>query len=434
MLDRRYILENVDVVKQNCANRGASVDVNTLVELESQRRDLSQQVQDLNQKANQVSKSIGQAKDSEEREQRKSEGRKLREQKDEKQRQHDALESQIVELQRRIPNLSHPSAPIGKDDKSNLEVRRGKHEPRIFDFKPLDHVQLGESLSMIDFEGGARTTGHGFYFLTGDAVRLELALQQYALNLLCERGLTPAITPDLARNEILEGIGFIPRGEETQIYSIADSDLSLVATAEITLGGWYSGQVVPEEELPIRLCGISHCYRTEAGAHGRATRGLYRVHQFTKVEMFVFCRPEESEQTLEELCQIECDIFDGLGIPYRVVDTATGDLGGPAYRKFDLEAWMPGRGDAGEYGEVTSTSNCTDYQARRLNIRLKKKAVKGTQFVHTLNGTAIAISRALIAIMENYQQADGSIIVPERLRPLVGKDVIRRPSDGSGPG
>jgi seryl-tRNA synthetase len=226
-------------------------------------------------------------------------------------------------------------------------------------------------------------------------------------------------TPDLARREVLEGIGFNPRGEETQIYSIENSDLCLIATAEITLGGYLADQVVPADQLPIKLAGISHCFRTEAGAGGRAARGLFRVHQFTKVEMFAFTRPDQSDAMLDAFCQLECEIFDGLGIPYRVVDTATGDLGAPAYRKFDLEAWMPGRG---QWGEVTSTSNCTDYQARRLNIRFKRKGEKGTELVHTLNGTAIAISRALIAVLENYQQADGSVVVPPALRTLVGKE------------
>ena len=188
---------------------------------------------------------------------------------------------------------------------------------------------------------------------------------------------------------MLAGTGYIPRGPETQIYSIENSDLSLVATAEITLGGMLAGQTLDADALPRKFCGISHCFRTEAGAHGRATRGLYRVHQFTKIEMFAFTLPEQSEAMLDHLREMECRLFDGLGIPYRVVDTATGDLGGPAYRKFDLEAWMPGRG---EFGEVTSTSNCTDYQARRLNIRFRVKGEKGTRFLHTLNGTAIAVS------------------------------------------
>jgi seryl-tRNA synthetase len=255
-------------------------------------------------------------------------------------------------------------------------------------------------------------------------VLLELALQQYALACLIEKGFTPTTTPDLARHEILEGIGFNPRGNETQIYSIENTDLCLVATAEITLGGYYSGEILDESQLPIRLCGLSHCFRTEAGAAGRASRGLYRVHQFTKVEMFGFTTPEQSEATLQQFLDIECEIFDGLGIPYRVVDTATGDLGGPAFRKYDLEAWMPGRGEHGEWGEVTSTSNCTDYQARRLNVRYKKQGQKGTHFVHTLNGTAVAISRALVSIFENYQRADGSIDIPSALRPWIGKNRI----------
>ena len=426
MLDRKLIVESPDTIKANCVNRGVQVDVDKLVDLETRRRDKLQAVQDLNRQANEVSKTIGKAKDAEEREARKEEGRRLRQLKDEAQTEHDQLEQEALSIQRLIPNLSHPHAPVGVDDKANLEIRFGKNERPKFDFQPLDHVQLAEQLDLLDLEGGARTSGHGFYFLKNEAVLLDLALQRYALEVLLAEGFTPTVTPDLARNEILEGIGFIPRGPETQIYSIDQTDMSLIATAEITLGGLYAGKTLNDSQLPIKLCGISHCYRTEAGAHGRATRGIYRVHQFTKVEMFVYSLPEQSDATLDQLCEIECKIFDGLGLPYRVVDTATGDLGGPAYRKFDLEAWMPGRGDQGEYGEVTSTSNCTDYQARRLDIRFKKEGTKGTQFVHTLNGTAVAISRALIAILENYQQADGSIRVPDVLQPMVGKDRIAR--------
>jgi seryl-tRNA synthetase len=393
--------------------------------MEQQRQAKLQDVQELNRQANEVSKTIGKAKDAEEREARKEEGRRLRAQKDEAQAEHDALDKDIIAIQQLIPNLSHPDAPIGADDKANLEIRKGNHEPPRFDFAPLDHVQLGQSLDLIDFEGGGRVAGHGFYFLRNEAVLLELALQRYVLDLLLSEGFTPTVTPDLAYSEILAGIGFIPRGPETQIYSVANSDLNLVATAEITIGGLMSGQIFESDELPIKLCGVSHCFRTEAGAHGKESRGLYRVHQFTKVEMFAFTLPEQSETMLEHFCALECRIFDGLGIPYRVVDTATGDLGGPAYRKFDLEAWMPGRGDGGEYGEVTSTSNCTDYQARRLNIRYKTKGAKGTHFAHTLNGTAVAISRALIAILENNQQPDGSVVIPEVLRTWVGKERIK---------
>ncbi len=426
MLDRRFIAENAATVKDNCRNRGSKADVDKFIALEADRKAKQVELDELNRQANDVSKSIGKANDPAEREARKADGRRLRELATAVETQLKWLIDEADTILRTIPNLSHPDAPIGGEAASE-ELRRGKTPLPQFTFKPLDHVLLGEKLGLFDFEAGAKVAGHGFYFLKNDAVLLELALQRYALDLLLKEGFTPTITPDLARNEILQGIGFTPRGPETQIYSVADTDLSLVATAEITLGGMLAEEILDEERLPLKLCGISHCYRTEAGAHGRATRGLYRVHQFTKIEMFAFTRPEESDATLDYFCDLECRLFDGLRIPYRVVDTATGDLGGPAYRKFDLEAWMPGRGEAGEFGEVTSTSNCTDYQARRLGIRFRHKGEKGTHFVHTLNGTAIAVSRGLIALLENHQQPDGSILVPEPLRPWVGKDWIAAP-------
>ncbi|MCC9609653.1 serine--tRNA ligase [Blastopirellula sp. JC732] len=423
MLDRKFVLDNVELVQDNCQKRGVNADVAKVAALEKERRQKQQETEDFNRRANETSKLIGKAS-AEERPKIIEEGRKLREEKDAAQKEVDRLDAEIIDLLRLIPNLTHPAAPIGADDQANLELRRGKTEPRKFDFKVLDHVELAEKLDLIDFESGAQVAGAGFYFLKNEAVLLELALQRYVLDILIKEGFTPTITPDLARTEILHGVGFIPRGPETQIYSVENSDLNLVATAEITLGGMNAGKVLEAEDLPKLYCGVSHCYRTEAGSAGRASRGLYRVHQFTKVEMFAFTLPDQSDATLDKFCDLECQIFDGLGIPYRVVDTATGDLGGPAYRKFDLEAWMPGRGEAGEWGEVTSTSNCTDYQARRLNIRYKTKGEKGTHFAHTLNGTAIAISRGIIAVLENYQQADGSIEIPAALRPFMGVDEI----------
>jgi seryl-tRNA synthetase len=423
VLDRRFVAANIDLVAANCVRRGADADVARFAELDTLRRQLQADIDRLNQEAGRVSKSIGKAADAAAREALKAEGRRLRE-------EGAALEAKSAEIVaeadailKAIPNLTHPAAPVGGEDAA-VEVRRGATPARSFDFQPLDHVALGEQLRLFDFEAGARVAGHGFYFLTGDGVLLELALQRYAVELLMQEGFTVMTTPDLARDTILEGTGFMPRGPETQIYSITGSDLSLVATAEITLGGAFHERIFDAAELPLKLCGISHCFRTEAGAHGRATRGLYRVHQFTKVEMFAFTLPDQSEAMHEALLDLECRLFDGLGIPYRVIDTASGDLGGPAYRKFDLEAWMPGRGEAGEWGEVTSTSNCTDYQARRLGIRFKKAGEKGTTFAHTLNGTAIAVSRAIIAILENHQQADGSVVIPAPLVPWMGKDRI----------
>ncbi len=426
MLDRRFVTDNIDLIAENCRLRGASVDVEKFAELDLLRRKLQLDIDRLNQEAGRVSKSIGKVS-QDQREPLKIEGRRLREEASVLQaRQAEVLE-ESDKILRSIPNLTHSEAPHGGEEDAT-EVRRGSSSIPPFTFKPRDHVELGENLKLFDFEAGSRVAGHGFYFLTNDGVLLELALQKYAIDLLMQEGFTVMTTPDVARDSILEGTGFMPRGPETQIYSISNSDLSLVATAEITLGGAMSEKVFNSDELPVKLCGISHCFRTEAGAHGRATRGLYRVHQFTKVEMFAFTAPDQSDAMHQRLLDLECKIFDGLGIPYRVVDTATGDLGGPAYRKYDLEAWMPGRGKTGEWGEVTSTSNCTDYQARRLAIRFRKPTEKGTQFVHTLNGTAIAISRAMVAILENYQQEDGSVKVPEALVSWVGKRVMTAPS------
>ncbi len=426
MLDRKFILENTELVKTNCKNRGVAVDVDALVALEKLRKERQTEVEKLNADANAVSKMIGQMKTPEEKEAKKEEGRLLRERKNVVQSEVDEIEKKLDVILRGIPNLSHPDAPIGADDQANLQRFLGKTPIPTFDFEPLDHVQLAEKLDLIDFEAGARVAGAGFYFLKNEAVLLELALQRYAVDILMQAGFTLTTTPDLARNDVLQGTGYIPRGPETQIYSVDGTDLSLVATAEIPLGGLMAGQTIDAEKLPLRLCGISHCFRTEAGAAGKASKGLYRVHQFTKVEMFAFTLPDQSDAMHQEMLDLECKVFDGLGIPYQVVDTATGDLGGPAYRKFDLEAWMPGRGNGGQYGEVTSTSNCTDFQARRLDARFRVKGEKGTQFLHTLNGTAIAISRALVAILELYQRQDGSIGIPEVLRPWVGKDEIRR--------
>lgn len=423
MLDRKFIIQNADVVRENSQRRGVTCDVARIVELDARRLEKLQLAEELNRDANATSKQIPKAKDDADRKELIEKGRQLREQKEAATKHHDDLEQEILLLQATIPNLTHPDVPTGGEDDAK-ELSFGKTEKQAFDFTPLDHVELGEKHDMFDFEAGARVSGAGFYFLKNAATRLDLALQQFAISYLADRGFTAVTTPDLALTSILEGIGFTPRGPETQIYSVENTDLNLVGTAEITLGGMMAGQTVNADELPIRLCGLSHCFRTEAGAAGRATKGLYRVHQFTKVEMFAFTSPEASDAMHEEMRRLECEIFDALEVPYRVIDTATGDLGGPAYRKFDLEAWMPGRGDGGAWGEVTSTSNCTDYQSRRLKVRYKEAGHKGTNFVHTLNGTAVATGRAMIAILENHQRVDGSVNVPSALRPWMGCDVI----------
>ena len=419
MLDLRYIRENAAAVQENSRNRGVEADVGLVVELADRRSALIQDLNELRQRQNQMAKSIGREQDPEARDRLIAESRAMKDRIPEKETELAEVERRLREELLKIPNMTHPDAPIGKDDSENVEIRRWGEIPE-FGFDVKDHVKLGESLGIIDFDAGAKVAGSKFYFLRGDAVFLELGLVRYAMDTLTQRGYQPTITPDLARDEMLVGTGFIPRGPETQIYSVEDSDLSLIATSEISLAGSMADEIVDENELPIRLAGLSHCFRTEAGSHGRASRGLYRVHQFTKVEMFAFTTPEQSQELHAEMLEIEERIFQGLGLPYRVVDICSGDLGGAAYRKFDLEAWMPGRND---YGEVTSTSNTTDYQARRLQIRYRRDGGR-PQLLHTLNGTAIAISRALIALLENYQQEDGSVLLPEVLVPYVGKEKI----------
>jgi seryl-tRNA synthetase len=419
MLDANFIRENLDAVKANCANRNVKADVDRVVQLDDERRRLINETQVLQQRQNEISKLIPKEKDKDQKQALIQEGRDLRDRVAALEKQSRDIETDMRAALSGIPNMSHPDAPVGTDAAAN-KVLRKVGAPRKFDFAAKDHVAIAEALDLVDFEAGSTVAGQKFYFLKKEAVLLELALAHFAIDVLRGKGYTPIITPDLARVDILEGIGFIPRGPETQIYSIANSDLCLIATAEITLGGMHQGQILDEKRLPIKYVGLSHCFRTEAGAPGRDTRGLYRVHQFTKVEMFAFCTPDQSEAIHLELLATEEEIFQKLGLPYQVIDTCTGDLGGPAYRKYDLEAWMPGRGQGGEYGEVTSTSNCTDYQARRLNIRFKGAGFKGTRFVHTLNGTAVAASRAILAILENYQQSDGSVVVPQPLRPWMG--------------
>jgi seryl-tRNA synthetase len=423
MLDAAFIRQNLDAVKENCRNRNVKADVDAVVRLDDERKRLVQEMQVLQQRQNEVSKAIPKEKDPEKKKALIEEGRQLREKVAALEEQKKQTQAQLDRVLYTIPNMTHPEAPVGTAAEDNKVIKTWG-EPRRFDFKPKDHVALCEALDLADFEAGAAVAGQKFYFLKNEAVLLELGLVRYSMETLMRHGYTPVITPDVARVEVLEGIGFIPRGQETQIYSIADTDLCLIATAEITLGGMQRDKILEESQLPQRYVGLSHCFRTEAGAPGRDTRGLFRVHQFTKVEMFAFCVPEQSDAIHKELLAIEEEVFQGLGLPYRVIDTCTGDLGGPAYRKFDLEAWMPGRGDRGEFGEVTSTSNCTDFQARRLNIRYKSPGHKGTRFVHTLNGTAVAVTRALLALLENGQQADGSVVIPEALRPWVGKEHI----------
>lgn len=423
MLDYRFIKENLEEVKRNIAERFMNADADLVVALFDERNALLRALEDERRKRNDNALSMKGKLDAETRGRKIEEGRILKESIAGMEAKLADVESRLHAEGSRIPNMAHPAAPRGKEDKDNLEVKRVGN-PTVFAFEPKDHVQLGQELDLIDFDTATRVSGTKFYYLKNEAVILEMALVRYALDTLLSRGFTIFTTPDVAKTEILEGIGFNPRGAESNVYALEGEDTCLIGTAEITLGGYLSGSVLDKKDLPRKYAGVSHCFRREAGAAGQFSKGLYRVHQFTKVEMFAYTLPEDSSAMHEELRGIEEDIFSGMGIPFRVVDTCTGDLGAPAYRKWDLEAWMPGR-NGGEWGEVTSTSNCTEYQSRRLNVRYKDDDGK-SKYVHMLNGTAVACSRALIAIMENFQRADGSIAIPEVLVPYCGFREIRR--------
>lgn len=421
MLDIRFIKENLDAVRQNIRDRSMNADVDLVVSLYDRRNGILRELEDARRRRNENAQSMKSPMGAEDRALRIEEGKRLKEGIARLESELQEVEALFAAEMAKIPNMAHPEAPRGKEEKDNLEVKR-VGAPTSFSFTPKDHVELGQSLDIIDFDTATKVSGTKFYYLKNEGVILELALVRYALDMLAKRGFTLMATPDIAKTEILEGIGFNPRGAESNVYTLEGEGTCLIGTAEITLGGYYSGAVLEKDQLPIRLAGLSHCFRREAGAAGQFSKGLYRVHQFTKVEMFVYCLPEDSEHMHEELRSIEEEIFSSLDIPFRVVDTCTGDLGAPAYRKWDLEAWMPGRNN-GEWGEITSTSNCTDYQARRLNVRYRDAEGKN-RFVHMLNGTAIACSRAIIAILENFQQEDGSVRIPKALIPYCGFEAI----------
>ncbi|MBO5483460.1 MAG: serine--tRNA ligase [Spirochaetaceae bacterium] len=421
MLDYKFIKDNLDAVKENIKNRNMTADADIVVKLYDERTAMVTELQALQQKRNENAQSMKQKLDNDKRQELIAAGKAIKDEIATLEAKLKETEEKLDEAARQIPNMVHPKAPIGKLDTENLEVKVSG-TPRKFDFEPKDHVQIAETLDILDFDRGTKVSGPKFYYLKNEAVFLEQALIMYALNTLRKHGFEMFITPDVAKEEVLKGIGFNPRGNESNVYSIEEEGTCLVATAEITLGGYHSDEILDKAKLPLLYGGLSHCFRREAGAAGQFSKGLYRVHQFDKVEMFAYATPEQSDEIHEKLRQIEEEIFEGLGLPFHVVDTCTGDLGAPAYRKWDLEAWMPGR-NGGEYGEVTSTSNCTDYQARRLNIKYKDDDGKN-KYVHTLNGTAIAVGRAMLAILENYQNADGSVTIPEVLVPYCGFDKI----------
>ncbi|MFH1790245.1 MAG: serine--tRNA ligase [bacterium] len=418
MLDLKFILENTEIIEKNSKDRGAIIHLAEIGALYEDKKKMASKIDDLRSQRNTISKQKPSEDDI-------TLARKLNCEIKQMDAILEDLGQKLNEFVCDVPNLTHPDSPRGGESDFK-EIYRNKEVVK-FDFVPKDHDDLMNAHDLIDFARGAKVAGSKFYFIKNQMVRLNQALLNYGLDICEKHGYTLMETPDMVKSAILAGSGFNPRGEEKQTYEIKNTDLDLVGTAEITILGFHSDEVLNLNQGPIKYAALSHCYRTEAGSYGKATKGLYRVHQFAKLEMFVFCRPQESEDIHQEILSIEKEIVDGLEIPYRVIDIATGDLGAPAYRKYDLEAWMTMKGDGkkkqGDYGEITSASNCTDYQARRLNIKYKEEDGK-MKYVHTLNGTAVVLSRFPIALIENHQQADGSIVIPPALKKYIGFEKI----------
>ncbi len=413
MLDIQFIRDNPEAVAEKSKQKGYEVDITQLLGFDKERRELLQQVEDLRRQRNELTAQTKGKKPSDEQ---VKAGRELKDKLADLEHKRTAIEKEFNTLLRTVPNVTPDDTPEGGEENNREEKKWG--EPR--QDKVVDHQTWGEKRGLIDFERGAKAAGNKFYFLKGDLVNLELAVSQYGLQLATKYGFTPITVPHMVNHRIMTGAGYWARGEESQEYKITDEDLYLIATAEIPITGYHADEILDAEKLPLLYVGLSPAYRREAGAYGKYSKGLYRVHQFSKLELYVFCKPEDSEKWHKKLVQLEEEICQALEIPYRVVRIAAGDLGLPVYKKFDIEYWSPADKS---YRELTSCSNVTDYQARRLNIRYKDETGKKT-LVHTLNGTAAAFSRVCIALIENHQDGD-KVKVPKALRPyMAGKTEI----------
>ena len=411
MLDLKLIRSDPERVKAALARRGAAAEVDELLELDARRRQLLPDIEGAQAERKSLSKRVGEAKQKgEEAEELVQEVQKLKETIESGKAELERIEADLALLTAALPNLPDPRAPEGMAEEDAVVLREVGEKPS-FDFAPRDHLDIGTELGLIDMEAAAKLSGTRFAYLKGDLVLLEMALVRFALDVVREEGHEPVVPPVLVREEALYGTGFLP-GDRDQIYEIPKDELFLVGTSEVSLASLHADQILAADQLPLRYAGFSTCFRREAGAAGRDTRGIFRVHQFDKVEMFSFVDPAESEAEHERLLAIEERILTELEIPYRVVDVAVGDLGAPAARKFDCEAWIPSQD---RYREVTSCSNTTDYQARRLSCRYRPADGETPLSVHTLNGTAVAVGRTMIALIENGQDRDGGFKLPNIL-------------------
>lgn len=433
MLDSKYIRNDLAKTKEILATRNFNLDVDKLTALEEQRKDLMVRTQDLQAKRNSLSKSIGQAiREGKDVSAIKAEVSAIGDELDTTKKQQDAVLAEIESIALTIPNLPHESVPVGEDEEANVEVRRWG-TPRTFDFEIKDHVALGEGLGQLDFENARKISGARFALMKGPICALHRALVQLMIDLHCNKqGYTEVYVPYLVNMDSLYGTGQMPKfGEDlflTKLSGNADGDdvnrqFALIPTAEVPLTNMVRGEIIPEDELPIKVTAHTPCFRSEAGSAGRDTRGLIRMHQFDKVEMVQIVRPEDSYEALEQLTNDAESVLQALELPYRVITLSTGDMGFSAAMTHDLEVWLPAQNT---YREISSCSNCTDFQARRMQARLRRKDGK-IELVHTLNGSGLAVGRTLVAVMENYQNADGSITVPKALRPyLNGLEVISK--------
>jgi seryl-tRNA synthetase len=414
MLDLKSIRENPGPAREALARRGRAEDLDRLLEFDKQWREALTVAEQLRAEKNALSKAIGKA-DPESRQELIQKAEQLNADLEQAEAKAEQAKAEVDRLLLELPNLPDPSAPDGESDDDNVELKR-VGEPHALN-EPKDHVELGEALGMFDLERGARLSGSRFVYMLGPSVFLELALVRYLLDLLGPDGFVPVSPPVLVREEAMYGTGFFPT-DRAQIYKTEDDDLYLVGTSEVSLAGLHQGEILDAAELPRRYAGYSTCFRREAGTYGKDTRGIFRVHQFDKVEMFSFVHPDASGDEHEFLISKQEAIAQGLGLPYRLVNVCLGELGASAAKKVDLEVWLPGQG---RYRELMSCSNTTDYQARRLECRFRTEA--GNQPVHTLNGTACAVGRTIIALLENGQQPDGSVVLPEALHPYLPEDL-----------
>jgi len=413
LLDIKRIREDPDPFRAALARRNLADAVDRLLDADGRRRSLTARAEELRAAQNRASRSIGAAQ-GEEKQKLIDEVAKVSAELKEREPELAAAEQELNALLAETPNVPHESAPDGFTEEDAVEVRRNHEEPPVLDFEPRDHAELGAMLGVLDMERGARTSGSRFVYLMGDLVFVQFALMRHAMDVVVERGFSPMIPPVLVREDAMYGTGFLPT-DAVNIYVTREDDLYLVGTSEVPLAAFHLGEILDESALPIRYAGYSTCFRREAGSYGKDLGGMFRVHQFDKVEMFAFCTPETSWDEHERILAIEEEIFGNLEIPYRVVNIAAGDLGGAAAKKYDIEAWLPAQH---RYREVTSCSNTTDYQARRMQTRVRR-TTGDVEVLHTLNGTATAISRTLIAIMENHQRADGSVEIPAKLHPYL---------------